>query len=134
MKACTLWYKDTAGGMDDVAMADAVVQAREFAVNNDKININVPLPQPKYPDGSKNEGLRKRHAVVHGSNTITLLDRLHLDLFQQDKFIPNGVDIRLRFNRTKPNFYMMTAAGSTGKVVIQNMLLWVRNSDLVPRW
>ena len=71
---------------------------------------------------------------MHGSHTITLLDRLHLDLFQQDKFIPNGVDIRLRFNRTKPNFYMMTAAGSTGKVVIQNMLLWVRNSDLVPRW
>nr|XP_022311169.1 uncharacterized protein F54H12.2-like [Crassostrea virginica] len=126
MKACTLWYKDTAGGMDDVAMADAVVQAREFDVANDKININVPLPQPKYPDGSKNEGLRKRHAVVHGSHTITLLDRLHLDFFQQDKFIPNGVDIRLRFNRTKTNFYMMTAAGSTGKVVIQNMLLWVR--------
>ena len=126
MKACTLWFKDTAGSMDDVALADAAVQAKEFDVDNDKVNINVALPTPKYPDGSKNEGLRKRHNVVHGSHLITLLDRLHLDLFQQEKFIPNGVDIRLRFNRTKPNFYMMTADGSSGKVIIQNMLLWVR--------
>ena len=49
MKACTLWYKDTAGGMDDVAMADAVVQAKEFAVADDKVVINAPLPQPKFP-------------------------------------------------------------------------------------
>lgn len=41
---------------------------------------------------------------------ITLIDRLYLDLFQQDRFIRNGVDIRLRFNRAKSDFYMMTAA------------------------
>ena len=80
--------------------------------------ITKPLDDPEVPDGSRNKGLRKRHGWVAGSNKIVLLDRLRLDLFQQEKFIPNGVDIRLRFNRTKSNFYMMTAVNSSGKVLI----------------
>lgn len=70
--------------------------------------------------------MRKRLDIIEDSKTITLIDRLYLDLFQQDRFIPNGVDIRLRFNRAKSDFYMMTAAGSTGKVSIICILLWVR--------
>lgn len=42
------------------------------------------------------------------------MDRLHIDLFQQERFLPNGVDIRLRFNRAKPQFYIMTAALISG--------------------
>lgn len=60
------------------------------------------------------------------------MDRLYIDLFQQDKFLPNGVDLRLRFNRAKSDFYMMTAALSSGKVKIENMLLWVRKIKPTP--
>ena len=84
------------------------------------------MDEAEYPDGSRNQGLRKGHSWVEDSHKIVRLDRLHLDLFQQEKFIPNGIDLRLRFNRTKSNFYMMTAANSTGKVIILSMLLWVR--------
>ena len=136
MKACTLWQKDTPGYMDDVGLADAVFTPVKFNVVEEnsvnKININQPLDDPEYPDASKNQGLRKRHSWVQGSRKIVLLDRLHLDLFQQEKFIPNGVDLRLRFNRTKSNFYMMTAVESTGKVNILSMLLWVRKVRPTP--
>nr|XP_022316764.1 uncharacterized protein F54H12.2-like [Crassostrea virginica] len=136
MKACTLWQKDTPVYMDDVDLADARFTPVKFSVvdENDtgKVTINKPFNEPVYPVGSRNEGLRKRHGWVAGSHKIVLLDRLHLDLFQQEKFIPNGVDIRLRFNRTKSSFYMMTAANSSGKVQILSMLMWVRKVRLTP--
>ena len=130
MKACSLWMKDTPGNMNDVGLEDAVFTAENFDVvdaNSKKVaKITKPLDDPVVPVGSRNEGLRKRHEIIQDGHQILLLDRLHLDLFQQEKFIPNGVDIRLRFNRTKSNFYMMTKGGTTGKVNILSMLMWVR--------
>ena len=134
MKACTRWQKDTPTAMDDYDLAEAVFTAQKFDVKAKvggaqgatEVSIDQPLEELEYPAGSENQGLRKRHEWVAGSPKIVLLDRLHLDLFQQEKFIPNGVDIRLRFNRTKSNFYMMTKAGSRGKVDILSMLMWVR--------
>lgn len=38
----------------------------------------------------------------------------------------------MRFNRAKSDFYMMTAAGSTGKVSIISILLWVRKVKPAP--
>lgn len=38
----------------------------------------------------------------------------------------------MRFNRAKSEFYMMTAAGSTGKVSIISILLWVRKVKPTP--
>lgn len=79
------------------------------------------------PDGGKNTGLRNCHSAVSRGEKITLIDRLYLDLFQQDRFIPNDKwDIRLRFNRTKSDFYLMTATNSTGKIKLLSVLLWVR--------
>ena len=100
--------------------------------NETEVIIDEPVGEAELPPGSQNEGLRKRHGWVEGSNKIVLLDRLHLDLFQQEKFIPNGVDIRLRINRTKSNFYMMIPAYSSGKVQILSMLMWVRKVRPTP--
>ena len=140
MKACTLWQKDTPSYMDNVGLADRVFTQVKFPVtakvgggkDETEVIIDEPVGEAELPPGSQNEGLRKRHGWVAGSHKIVLLDRLHLDLFQQEKFIPNGVDIRLRFNRTKSNFYMMTAANSSGKVQILSMLMWVRKVRPTP--
>ena len=132
MRACSLWEKDTAGHMDEVKLEALAQSPVEFAVVNNKVNIADVIPTPEYPDDSKNVGLRKRHEKITDSKEIVLMDRLHLDLFEQEKCLPNGVDVRLRFNRARPQFYMMTAAGSSGKVVIQSMILWVRKVKPVP--
>ena len=132
MRACSLWEKDTAGHMDEVKLEALAQPPVEFAVVSNKVNIADVIPTPEYPDDSKNVGLRKRHEKITDSKEIVLMDRLHLDLFEQEKCLPNGVDVRLRFNRARPQFYMMTAAGSSGKVVIQSMILWVRKVKPVP--
>ncbi|XP_062616751.1 uncharacterized protein F54H12.2-like [Saccostrea cucullata] len=132
MRACSLWEKDTAGHMDEVGLEDlGVAQNKTFDVTKDTsgaadtVTINEPI-LTALPANSKNEGFRKRHQAIADSKKISLLDRLHLDLFQQDRFLPNGVDVRLRFNRARPAFYMMIKGGSTGKVKILSMILWVR--------
>lgn len=126
MKACSLWEKDTAGHMDD-ALTTAPTQTKtQFNVVDDKVTINAAQLGFPLPAGGENEGLRRRRDAIENSKKITLIDRLYVDLFQQDRFIPNGVDIRLRFNRAKPAFHLMAHAGSTGKISILSMLLWVR--------
>lgn len=50
----------------------------------------------------------------------------------EEKFIPNGIDLRLRFNRISPSFCMMTVASSSGKLSIHSMLLWVRKIRPTP--
>ncbi|XP_062602390.1 uncharacterized protein F54H12.2-like [Saccostrea cucullata] len=120
-RACSLWEKDTAGHMDEVGIDDLGLAANKtFNVTPgvsggaDTVTINEPI-LTALPANSKNEGFRKRHQAIADSKKISLLDTLHLDLFQQDRFLPNGVDVRLRFNRARPSFYMMIKGGSTGK-------------------
>lgn len=126
MKACSLWEKDTAGHMDD-ALTTAPTQTKtQFNVVDDKVTINAAQLGFPLPADGENEGLRKRRDAIENSKKITLIDRIYVDLFQQDRFIPNGVDIRLRFNRAKPAFHLMAHAGSSGKISILSMLLWVR--------
>lgn len=126
MKACSLWEKDTAGHMDD-ALTTAPTQTKtQFNVVDDKVTINAAQLGFPLPADGENEGLRKRRDAIENSKKITLIDRLYVDLIQHDRFIPNGVDIRLRFNRAKPAFHLMAHAGSSGKISILSMLLWVR--------
>lgn len=96
------------------------------------MNIDAAQLALTYPNESQNDGLRERHKAINDSKKIVLMDRLHIDLFQQEKFLPNGVDVRLRFNRAKPQFYMMTAALSSGKVSIQSIVMWVRKIKPTP--
>ena len=91
--------------------------------NTQPVNINADDLIKHFPVDSKKEGLRKLHATAAESKKIMLMDRLHLDQCQQEKFLPNGVDVRLRYYRAKTQFYMMTAAESSGKVVIQSFVL-----------
>ncbi|XP_062596769.1 uncharacterized protein F54H12.2-like [Saccostrea cucullata] len=130
MRACSLWEKDTTEHMDEVGLDDlGVAQNKTFNVTKgssaDTVTINEPI-LTELPANSKNEGFRKRHQAIDDSKKIILLDGLHLDLFQQDRFLPSGVDVCLRFNRARPAFYMMIKGGSTGKVKILSMVLWVR--------
>ena len=43
--------------------------------------------------------IEKRMAAVAESKPLELMGRLHLDLAMQEKYLPNGIEIRLRLNR-----------------------------------
>lgn len=83
-------------------------------------------------DANGNLGLNARRARIAESKTAELCGRLHLDMFMQDKYIPNGVEIRLRLNRASPNFCLIGDGGAVGKINIEKICMNIRNVQLIP--
>ena len=98
-----LWYKDTAGHMD--------------AANVD----------------GGNAGLVERHRHIAESRVVDMVGRLHVDLFLQDKFLLNGVDVKIRLVRSKDAFSLMAGGAHTDyKVRIVEDILFPRKAVLRP--
>ena len=72
-----LWYKDTAGHMDSTTV-----------------------------DGG-NTGLDERRRHISESRVVEMMGRLHVDLFLQDRFLLNGVNVKIRLVRSKDAFSLM---------------------------
>ena len=61
----------------------------------------------KFVDWDDSDMIKARMAVVTESKPLELMRRLHLDLAMQEKYLPNGIEIRLRLNRASPQFCLM---------------------------
>ncbi|MEW8546194.1 MAG: hypothetical protein AB2693_21965 [Candidatus Thiodiazotropha sp.] len=77
------------------------------------------------------KSIKNRIAAVKLSKAVELQGRLHLDLAMQEKYLPNGVEIKLRLNRSSPRFSLM-AESYPCKVKIDTAILSVRNIQLLP--
>ena len=102
-----MFYKDTPGKMD--------------AVN------------PVADDADANMGLKARYAFTKQSRTVDMIGPIHSDIFFQDRLILNGVNLRLKLNRAKNSFCLVSSAGGTNhKVVITEAILYVRKVKVAP--
>ena len=72
-----LWYKDTAGHMDATL------------------------------ENGGNAGLTERRKYIAGSRVVEMMGRLHVDLYLQDRFLLNGVSVKIRLVRSKHTFSLM---------------------------
>ena len=77
-----------------------------------------------------NVGLQTRTDAILQSTTVELFGRLHLDQFQQENYLPNGIEIRLRLKRSSPNFYL--TGGTNAKIVLETVSLHERDAELLP--
>ena len=100
-----LFFKDTAGSMDQV--------------------------NPQAARDARNHGLATRFSYCRNSRTFELMGPLHLDLCCQDRLILNGVNIRIRMNRSKNAFCLVSSvADADYKVTITEASLHVRKVKL----
>ena len=60
------------------------------------------------------KGLKKRMDAIKLSRTLNMVGRIHADLFTQEKFLINGVDMRLRFVRSKDAFALIAKPTQAG--------------------
>ena len=98
-----LWYKDTAGHMD--------------ATNVD----------------GGNTGLVERRRYIAESRIVEMMGRLHVDLFLQDRFLLNGVSVKIRLVRSKDAFSLMAGGQNPDyKVLIVDAVLFARKAVLSP--
>ena len=98
-----LWYKDTAGHMDSTTA-----------------------------DGG-NTGLVERRRYISESRVVEMMGQLHVDLFLQDRFLLNGVSVKIRLVRSKDAFSLMDdGQNPDDKVQIVDAVLFARKAVLSP--
>ncbi|XP_078357498.1 uncharacterized protein F54H12.2-like [Oculina patagonica] len=96
-----MFYKDTPGKMD--------------------------VGDPVADDDDANIGLKARYEFTKESQTVDMIGPIHSDIFFQDRLILNGVNLRLKLNRAKDSFCLVSSApGANFKVVITEAILFVR--------
>ncbi|XP_069468378.1 uncharacterized protein F54H12.2-like [Ambystoma mexicanum] len=97
-----LFYKDTAGHMEDCAF-----------------------------DGN-NKGFIKRASYATASSNFDLLGRLHTDLFFQEKLMVNGVDLKIKLSRNKDAFCLNSGDAEVYKLVIVSASLFIKRVSVSP--
>ena len=98
-----LWYKDTAGHMDATL------------------------------ENGGNAGLAERRKYIAESRVVEMMGRLHVDLFLQDRFLLNGVSVKIRLVRSKDTFSLMAVGVNPDfKVQIVDAILFARKAVLSP--
>ena len=78
-----------------------------------------------------NTCITDRGKRVAKSKSVELQGKLHLDLAMQEKYLPNGLEFKLRLNRSSPQFCLMSD-NSPAKIKIDTGILRVRNVQLLP--
>lgn len=79
-----------------------------------------------------NQGLVKRRQLTQKSSQVEMIGHVHADLFNQEKFLVNGVEMRVKFIRSRDSFSLMCAGNSTFKVKITEASLLVRRMKINP--
>ncbi|KAG8234979.1 hypothetical protein J437_LFUL013859 [Ladona fulva] len=84
-------------------------------------------------DCVNNVGATRRRVFTADGNEVELMGHLHCDLFNQEKFLPNGVEMRLKLVRSKSGFNVMSAAQLENvRVRITDASLLVRKVKISP--
>ena len=82
--------------------------------------------------GGANPGLVARRNRIKVGKTVELVGRPHVDIFQQDKYLLNGVDMSLKFIRSPSLFHLISDDASGFKAVIMDAALYVRKVKINP--
>ncbi|XP_071478000.1 uncharacterized protein F54H12.2-like [Diadema antillarum] len=78
-----------------------------------------------------NGGMRQRQDYIKESRTLDMVGVLHLDMCFQERLLLGGVDVKLKLNRSKDSFSLISATdGASYKVQVTNASLFVRRVKL----
>ena len=80
-----------------------------------------------------NLGFKTRKGLAKSSGTVDMMGRLHSDLFFQDRYLLNNVDVKIRMVRSKDAFAINSTQALAGsKIKIEEASLFVRKVKLSP--
>ena len=79
-----------------------------------------------------NPGFVTRRDYIAGSRVVDMIGRLHVDMFLQDKFLINGVDVKLRLVRSTSEFALIAGGANEYRIVVANASLFVKKAALNP--
>lgn len=79
----------------------------------------------------ENQGLDTRRTFTENSKLVEMMGPIHADFFNQDRFLLNNVEMRVKLTRNKDAYMLMSSAQSE-RVVIVDATLLVRKVRLSP--
>ena len=91
-------------------------------------NMNVIDP---HDTDIKNKGFQTRGALTAESKSVEMIGRLHCDIFQQDRYLLNGMDLNVKLIPSSEKFHLM-GDGTAWTTVIEEACLYVRKVKLNP--
>ncbi|CAK1585275.1 unnamed protein product [Parnassius mnemosyne] len=81
----------------------------------------------------KNIGFVKRQELISESKEIEMIGHLHGDIFNQDKFLINGVEMSVKLVRSRESFNLIVGSNDVKfKVCITDATLIVRRARINP--
>jgi hypothetical protein len=90
-------------------------------------------PNPFAPyDADKNSELVKRQTFAATSSEIDMDGRIHSDIFFQERYMPNEVNVRIKLIRSNDAFYLMSTGATQFKVVVTFASLLIRKVKISP--
>ena len=78
-----------------------------------------------------NKGFTSRKTLTAQSKSVQMMGKLHLDLFCQEKYLLNHVDLKIKLGRSRDVFALMGDSDNY-KINIKDLTLFVRNVQLSP--
>lgn len=85
---------------------------------------------PEHMEAADNEGLKKRRNFTSRSKIVAMEGHIHSDIFNQEKFLLNGVELKLKFIRSRPEFHLIGNANYKTSILEAN--LWIRRANVAP--
>lgn len=83
-------------------------------------------------DNKGNPGFVARAKQFGSSVEVELCSKLHCDLFNQPKYLLNGVDMRIIMAMEKPEFYIMGAEDDKSAIEILDATLFMKHLTISP--
>ncbi|XP_045450979.1 uncharacterized protein F54H12.2-like [Melitaea cinxia] len=81
----------------------------------------------------KNSGFTKRQQLVSESKEVEMIGHLHGDIFNQEKFLINGVEMSIKLVRSRETFNLMAPTDDVKyKINITDATLLVRRTKINP--
>ena len=76
------------------------LQAAMYFID-DNLTVSNPIPDSS---SARNMGLKRRHGICTAKPTFDMIGPLHVDVFNQSKYMLNGVTMKVRMTRSKDSF------------------------------
>ena len=101
-------YKDTASQLDstDPKLSNPTHKIQRLNLKSTGEAAN--LVTAVNTDATGNHGLHQRFMLTHGSQSFEMLGGIRLDMFEQLRYLPSGISLKLRLHPQKSVFTLMS--------------------------
>ena len=122
-----LYYKDTAGQMDETGALPATKTLNYRTAQGSGSSTDGSVTY--YSTGTGNQGFAKRHQFIKNGNRFVLSGPIFSDIFMTDRLLLNMMDLKVVLNRSSDAFSLMEKGNSPAiepKVQLTDVVLKVR--------